>query len=203
MALYDNRSLVLEPGFKERSRRILAPITQRVRSVTHGGEAGESQGREDGGRPGNDADTVEGQLVLRFPIVRRGYDPGAVDEYVADLERELGGLDHELAQLRGQTAPAEEIASEIKRIGEQTSVVLMAAHQQREEILNAARSEAERCVAEATATARTITEQSEARLRELEAQNEAARGERGRLLTDIRRISTALTAVADSAESDG
>ena len=198
MALYDDRSLTLERGFKQRSQRILAPITQRLRGVMHASEDGSKKPSR---WAGNDADTVDGQLVLRFPFARRGYDPGAVDEYVADLERELHALDQELAQLRGQIAPAHEVATEIKRIGEQTSAVLMAAHEQRDEILNGARSEAERCVAEATATARTVTEQTEGRLRVLEAQNEAARDERARLLRDIRTISTALAAVADSAES--
>jgi hypothetical protein len=197
MALYDNRSLAVEGGFKRRSQRILGPIAQRFRSVMHT----DGEGRPTPpGWAGNDADTVDGPLVLRFPFARQGYDPGAVDAYVADLERELSALDAELAQLRGLREPAAEVASEIKRIGEQTSAVLMAAHEQREEILSAARSEAERCVAEATATARTVTEQSEARVRVLEAQNAAASGERARLLADIRTISTALAGVADSAE---
>lgn len=202
MALYDNRSQALERGSKQHPREIFASFTARVRSVMGVGGDGDapSGGRSPAEWGGNDAETVEGQLVLRFPVVRRGYDRDAVDAYVADLERELGALDHELAQLRGQGAPTREVESEIKRIGEQTSAVLMAAHEQREEILSAARSEAERCVADATATARSLTEQSEGRLRALEAQNAAARGERGRLLADIRRISTALAEVADSAD---
>jgi chromosome segregation ATPase len=197
MALYDNRSLALQGGFKQRSQRLLGPIAQRFRSLMHADGEGAPPPP---GWAGNDADTVDGQLVLRFPLTRRGYEPSAVDEYVADLEHELSALDRELAQLRGLREPAAEVASEIKRIGEQTSAVLMAAHEQREEILTAARSEAERCVAEATATARELTERSEARLRELETQNAAARGERARLLGDIRTISTALAGVADSAE---
>lgn len=204
MALYDNQSLVLDRDSKP--QRILAQIRGRFQRVLHhgGGQDGgrwghRGEGRDEGRWAENDAETVEG-LVLRFPLARRGYDTVAVDEYVADLERELGALDRELAELRGQTAPAKEVESQIKRIGEQTSAVLMAAHEQREEILRTARDEAERTVAEATITARTVTEQSEARLRVLESQNEAARGERGRLLTEIRSISSALAAVADSAE---
>lgn len=203
MALYDDQSLTLHGG--SRARRILDPIREWFRSVMHGGDGqdGGSGGRKLTPPAGNEAETVEGHLVLRFPMARRGYDPVAVDEYVGDLERELSALDRELAEHRGQSAPTEEVESQIKRIGEQTSAVLLAAHEQREEILRTARAEADRCVAEATATAQTVTEQSEARLRQLEAQNEAARGERGRLLAEIRTISTALAAVADSADRSG
>jgi DivIVA domain-containing protein len=202
MALYDKQSLVLDGGSK--AQRILGPIRQRLQGVMPGRE---DQHARSGDRRlasgGNEADTVEGHLVLRFPLARRGYDPVAVDEYVGDLERELAALDRELAEVRGQSLPAHEVESSIKRIGEQTSAVLLAAHEQREEILRTARAEAERCVAEATATARTVTERSEGRLRALEVQNAAARGERGRLLAEIRSISTALGAVADSAEGGG
>ena len=201
MALYDNQPMVLDHGSK--ARRILDPIRERVLSVVRGGERqdGGPGGRKLARSGGNEAETVEGHLVLRFPLARRGYDPVAVDEYVADLERELSALDHELAERRGESARSEEAESQIKRIGEQTSAVLMAAHEQREEILQTARAEAERCVTEATATARAVTEQCEARLRELETQNAAARGERGRLLAEIRTISTGLAALADSADA--
>jgi cell division septum initiation protein DivIVA len=140
-------------------------------------------------------------VLPRFPIARHGYDRIAVDGYVSELEQELAALDHELVELRARIDPAEEVASQIKRIGEQTSAVLMAANEQREEILRAARAEAERCVAEAGETARTLTEQGEVRLRELEAQTQAAQSERERLLGELRTISAALAAVADSAQS--
>ncbi len=203
MALYDNRSVALDRDSKP--RRILGPIRDRFVAMMGGDH---DQDARSGGRKlarwrGPEAETVEGALVLRFPLARQGYDPVAVDEYVANLERELAALDHELVQLRGQTAPAEEVETQIKRVGEQTSAVLMAAHEQREEILRTAREEAERRVAEANETARAATEQCEARLRELELQNAAARGERGRLLAEIRTISTALAGVADAAERSG
>jgi DivIVA domain-containing protein len=201
MALYDKQSLTLDRESKP--RRIFGQVRERLASISRGGEDQDARlgDRKAAPSAGNEAETVEGHLVLRFPLARRGYDPVAVDEYVADLERELAALDRELAELRGHSAPMEEVESQIKRVGEQTSAVLMAAHEQREEILRTARDEAERCVSDATATARTVTEQSEARLHELEAQNGAARAERVRLLADIRTISTRLAAVADSAES--
>jgi chromosome segregation ATPase len=76
----------------------------------------------------------------------------------------------------------------------------MAAHEQREEILRRAHAEAEGRIANATATASAVTAQCEERLRDLKAQTDAAQAERGRLLGELREISAALAAVADSAD---
>lgn len=205
MALYNSSLLVLDRRPKERHRRSLGPIGHRLAGLfrstahtpsqptppplTHSAlEAGETLGDHE---------------VPRFPLARRGYDCVAVDGYVADLERELAAVDRELAELRGSSPAEEDVASELKRLGEQTSAVLMAAHEQREEILRRARAEAEQCVADAKATAGAITAQFEERLRDLKGQTDAAHAERERLLGDIRTISSALAAVADSAEEQG
>src|SRR5207237_775730 len=89
------------------------------------------------------------EVLPRFPLVRHGYHCAAVDEYVTELEQELAEVDRELAELRAHTAPRDEVTDQIKRIGEQTSAVLIAANEQREEILRAAKEEADRRVAEA------------------------------------------------------
>jgi chromosome segregation ATPase len=189
MAFYNNRSLVLDRGLKRRTHRSFGTLGLRLAGALRWKGADEDE-----------PETVDEELLPRFPLVRHGYERIAVDGYVAELEQELAALDRELAELRGGGAPAAEVANEIKRIGEQTSAVLMAAHEQREEILRRARAEADRCVEEATARAHALTTQCEQRLRELEAKNETARGERNRLLGDLRTISSALTAVADSAD---
>ena len=61
-------------------------------------------------------------------MARQGYDCVAVDEHVADLERELIELDRELADLRARTPSGRQVEAEIHRIGEQTSTILLAAH---------------------------------------------------------------------------
>jgi vacuolar-type H+-ATPase subunit H len=76
--------------------------------------------------------------------------------------------------------------------------VLIAANEQRDEILRTAREEAGRSVADARAKATLITSEGEARLRELQAQHEAAERERDCLLEDVRNVSAALAALADS-----
>jgi chromosome segregation ATPase len=202
MAFYNNRAVVLDRPAEQRSRLVPGQVGQRLltalRGVTNRSPHTAARALTDPAM--DEPGTAAEHCLARFPIARRGYERTAVDEYVAELELELAALDRELAELRGGGATAAEVASEIKRIGEQTSAVLIAAHQQREEILARARAEAERCVGEATATASALTAQCEERLRELEAQTETARGERERLLGDLRTISTALAAVADSAE---
>jgi DivIVA protein len=136
-------------------------------------------------------------VLPRFPVVRQGYDCPAVDEYITELERELAEADRELADVRGQTRPAEEVNRELKRIGEQTSAVLIAAHEQRDEILRTAREEADRSVSEAAARAATLVSDAETQVRRLETQSEATRLQRDRLLDDVRRVSAALAALAD------
>lgn len=140
----------------------------------------------------------EEEVLSRFPIVRRGYDCPAVDEYIAELEHELAEADRRFAELRGQAPAADEVNNELKRIGEQTSGVLIAAHEQSDKILRTAREEADRCVAEAAAKATTLAADTEAQLRELEVRKAATRHERDRLFDDIRRVSAALVALIES-----
>jgi vacuolar-type H+-ATPase subunit H len=137
-------------------------------------------------------------VLPRFPIARSGYHCAAVDEHVAELEQELAQIDSELAELRASSVSRDEVSIEIKRIGEQTSAVLIAANEQRDEILRTAREEAERCVADARAKATLLTSEGEARLRALQVQHQAAEHERERLLDEVRNVSAALTALADS-----
>lgn len=202
MALYNSRMLVLDRGRARRPRRSLGPVGPRLsRLVRRTAEPGLQSTPPPLTHSALEAgETAGGEPAPRFPLARRGYDCVAVDEYVADLERELTALDRELAELRGSDRPADEVASEIRRVGEQTSAVLMAAHEQRDEILRRAEAEADRRVADATATANTVTAQFEERLRDLKAQIDAANAERARLLGDLRVISAALAGVADSAE---
>src|SRR5205807_9203430 len=109
-------------------------------------------------------------------------------------------VDRELAELRARSVSRDEVSNQIKRIGEQTSAVLIAANEQRGEILRMAREDADRRVAEATGRATSITAEGETRLRELQAQHDVARCERDRLLADVRRISAALATLAGSGE---
>ncbi len=201
MAVHSNRSPGLEHDSSERSRGVsLAPVGQRVVNFLRGPKL------QDEGYPEEQPTGViederwsESEEVLpRFPMSRNGYHPAAVDSYVAELEQELAEVDRELAEVKAHSAPRDEVSIQIKRVGEQTSAVLIAANEQREEMLRTAREEADRQVADATAKATLITADGEAKLRELQSQYTATGRERDRLLDEVRSVSVALASLADS-----
>ncbi len=139
------------------------------------------------------------QRERRFPWSLRGYRRSAVNQHIAELELELAELDRELAELRASATLREEVANEMRRIGEETAGVLIEAHNQRAAIERAAEEAAQRLVADATANAAAITAESEARVRELEAQREAAHQERDRLLENALAASAAIADIVHAA----
>jgi cell division septum initiation protein DivIVA len=128
----------------------------------------------------------------RFPVVQHGYDPTAVEEEIAALERELG----ELRASRGRSTSVEE---ELDRIGEQTASILRTAYEQAHEITRNARVQADKCVADAAANAVAITEDANRRLREVDVETESVWQERARLIEDARGVATELLSLADTA----
>ena len=201
MAARHNQSLALDAETGERSQRgRLGLLSRRLARALTGVEGQEPAGGGELSRWLLDERGAVGTEVLpRFAVARRGYECAAVDEHVGELEQEIAALHEEAADLRARAGSRDEVADEIKRIGEQTSAVLIAAHEQREEMLRAARAEADRCMADATSGASAVTSEAEARLRELEAEKEAIDRERERLLEDVQVVSAALAAVAQSA----
>jgi hypothetical protein len=135
----------------------------------------------------------------RFPITRQGYDCAAVDEHVAELEQELNDLDRELAQLRVQAPSKGEVAAEMERIGEQTSAILIAAHEQAKETTRLAQAQADRCIADAASNAIATNAEAQRQLRELETERTSLGRERERLLEDIRCTAASLSSLADDA----
>jgi hypothetical protein len=152
-------------------------------------EAESRPAKANGAQPparGEDADSA------RFPLAPFGYNRTAVDEHLAELEREL-------AELRGQQAPMASITDELERIGEQTASILVVAHDQANETTRLAQEQAERCVADAAANAVQMTADAKAKLRDLDAETDAVWRERERLLEDVRVVSAALANLANQA----
>jgi cell division septum initiation protein DivIVA len=135
----------------------------------------------------------------RFPWSLRGYRRSAVDQHITELERELSELDRELAELQAAATLREEVANEMRRIGEETAGILIEANSRREAITRAAHEEAHRLVADATTQATTITTESEARVRDLEAQRAAIHADRDRLLENALAASAAIAEVVHMA----
>jgi cell division septum initiation protein DivIVA len=142
--------------------------------------------------PGDPPAAADADLSSRFPLAPFGYSRAAVDEHVTRLEREL-------EQLRAKQAPMASITEELERIGEQTSSILVVAHDKAQETTRLAQEQAERCVADAAANAVQITAEAKAKLRELDAETDAVWRERERLLEDVRVVAAALANLANQA----
>ena len=136
------------------------------------------------------------QVLPRFPIARQGYECATVDEYVADLERELAELDGELAVLRTAAPSTSEAAAQMEQIGQQTSGILLAAHDSAQEITRVAQEQADRCVADAAANALAITAQANQQVDDLQRQITSLCSERDQILKGVRKSANALKRLA-------
>jgi hypothetical protein len=132
------------------------------------------------------------QTDERYPRARNGYDPDAVERHVAELEREL-------AELRTNRNPSEAVAVEIEKIGEQTSSILLLAHDQAQKLKREAQDQADRCLADAAANAVKMTEDAKRKLGELDTETDSVWQERSRLLQDARGVAGALLTLVDEA----
>jgi DivIVA protein len=128
-----------------------------------------------------------------FPVGALGYNRGAVDDRIAELEREL-------EELRQHTEPAISITDEIERLGEQTASILVVAHDKAHETTRLAQEQADRCIADAASNAVAITAEAKQQLRELDNETDAIWRERTRLLDDARSVGLALIALAEEAQ---
>jgi cell division septum initiation protein DivIVA len=133
----------------------------------------------------------------RFPIGPLGYSRAAVEERVAELEREISEL-REAGESREVQAPMT-ISEELERLGEQTASILVVAHDQAHETTRLAHEQAERCVSDAATNAVAITEQAKRRLHELDNETDAVWRERARLVEDARGVGAALIALSEEA----
>jgi hypothetical protein len=128
----------------------------------------------------------------RFPLASVGYDRVAVDEQLAQFERELD-------ELRARHEPPISITEEIERIGEQTASILVVAHDKAHETTRLAQEQADRCIADAASNAVAITAEAKERLRALDNETDLVWRERDRLIEDVRVVSAALGSLAEEA----
>jgi hypothetical protein len=131
--------------------------------------------------------------VGRFPVGPFGYNRSAVDQYLAEVDRELDEL------RRSRQPQPMSINEEIERLGEQTASILVVAHDQAHETTRHAQEQADRCIADAASNAVAITEQAKQQLRQLDSETDAVWQERQRLIEDVRTTASALVALAEEA----
>lgn len=147
----------------------------------------------------NGEDTSWYEVVPRFPLARSGYDCAAVDEHVAMLERDLSELEEELEELRTRTPAHDEVAAEIRRLGEETSSILLAAHDRARETTRQAQEQADRCLSDAAAQALAMTEQAARQRTEIEQDTRRLAERRAQLLSDMETLAGTITGVAREA----
>jgi cell division septum initiation protein DivIVA len=147
---------------------------------------------------GDRAAVYRNPVLPRFPVARHGYDRDAVDEYIARLESDLVDAQAELLELRGR-GPS--IAEEIERLGEQTSAILITAHDAASETVTVAQTEAGTRIADATSYAAALREEATAERYRVQSEIAALRRERGRLIGETERNATALSSLAADARA--
>ena len=205
MGNFDRRSLTLERSAKRRSSGSrfseLGDKIAKTFSVAANERAKEEW--EAAGQPDyqvSDEPTAAWDQVLpRFPVARHGYDCAAVDEHIAELEQEIAELDRELAEVRARAPVDDEVAAEIHRVGEQTSSILLAAHDKAQEITRQAQEQADRCLADAAASAISMTKEADRKLHEMGGEKALLIRERARLLDDVDHVSRALAELSRQA----
>jgi hypothetical protein len=156
-----------------------------------------------GGDPGFALDpispAIDDSVLPPFPTAKFGYDCDAVDERIADLEASLLESHRELLALRRQTPTRMDIAAEIERLGEQTSAILITAHDTASETVTIAETEAGTTIADAAAYAAALREEAKNERHRVEVEIDRLRRERGRLIGEIESTAASLSLLAREA----
>ena len=146
-----------------------------------------------------------------FPVVLRGYDRAAVDQYVEEVNRAI-------AELEISSSPASAVRHALAEVSEETRALLQQAHETADEVTARSRSQAddrlqraEREAEEVRAAAAKDAEaaraaiapelermrsEAEARVEELTRSAEAIAQERKRLIDNLDAISKQLARIA-------
>ncbi len=145
-------------------------------------------------------DPVAAVASVDFPLVLRGYDRDAVDEYVRRTTQLV-------AELYATRAPEGAVRRALERVGEQVSAILSRAHEtaegitsqsraEAEERLMRAREESEELESEAQRRAQERERAAELRVHELDSEVDRIWAERDRIVADVRRLSEQLEEIA-------
>jgi glyoxylase-like metal-dependent hydrolase (beta-lactamase superfamily II) len=138
-----------------------------------------------------------------FPLVLRGYDRAAVDEYVKRTTQLV-------AELHATRSPEGAVRRALERVGEEVSAILQRAHDTAERITAQSRAEAEERLASAREEAARLGESAreqaaeiertaQRQVQELDADVDRIWAERDRIVADVRKLSEDLEALAGAA----
>lgn len=193
MSGFDEPGTTVDEPVKRRSAGSrFGDLGDRLARTFGGGEQTQDEGsttESNGARVVAETAPPRDRVAPRFPIAPLGYSHAAVNEHVAELEREL-------AELRARTPS---VVAEIERIGEQTAEILSLAHEKAQETTRNAQAEADSCVANAASNAIAITEEAKRQLAEIDSETDSVWRERARLIEDVRSVAAALLSLAEDA----
>jgi DivIVA domain-containing protein len=127
-----------------------------------------------------------------FPLVIRGYDRHAVDDY-------LDATAARINELEALQSPSIAVMQAVERVADDTGGILKTAHETADGIVTRAREEANRLLTEAREEAERTVAGAEARARQLVIDTDALWQERMRLIEDAQAISMQLSEIADEA----
>lgn len=128
-----------------------------------------------------------------FPFVRRGYDPQAVDAYVARVAALV-------EELKLATSPQMAVDRALEEIGDQTTAILRQAQETAREMASRSEGQARERLDRAELEATRVCSQAEIRVRRLDEDADRIWEERQRLIDDTRRLADSVRRVADEAE---
>jgi vacuolar-type H+-ATPase subunit H len=127
-----------------------------------------------------------------FPLVLRGYDRRAVDEYLQVTSARL-------AEFEALELPSVAVQEALERVADDTGGILKEAHETADGVMTRAREEAERLVREAREEADRTIASAQARVRQIGIDTDALWQERLRLIEDAQAVSASLAQIADEA----
>jgi cell division septum initiation protein DivIVA len=127
-----------------------------------------------------------------FPLVIRGYDRRAVDDY-------LDATSARLAELEALQSPSVAVMQAVERVADDTGGILKTAHETAHGIVTRARAEADRTLTDARDEADRTISAAQARARQIAIDTDALWQERMRLIEDAHQVSASLAQIADVA----
>jgi cell division septum initiation protein DivIVA len=127
-----------------------------------------------------------------FPIVLRGYDRGAVDDYVEEMTRLVKDL--EATQLRENV-----VQRALDEVGEQTASILQRAHETAEEITARSRAKAEGRLQRAEREAEIVRRDADEYAARIVTDTRQLWDERQRLIEELRQLADEVLGTADDA----
>ena len=128
-----------------------------------------------------------------FRLIRRGYEPAAVDAQIELLRRRIVELE------TMSSSPEAAVEHALEQFGQEVAGVLSRAREAAAEITGTAQRDADELMARTHAEATDMTQRAERRVRELDLDAEAILAERDRIINDARELARQLLALAQSA----